>query len=158
VCISNCNIGLNETKHDKYKQCRQCYSKKNWWVNRYKGSYMHCLVYMHFFLVYTFAHNKDQMFTPSMRKIYGSEFQVLQLDNSARQLSQIFALSKTHWKTLNNEEEPCNATQYSDTSSCIAMYIDNKLSCYFPLYKIRQVKKGIPEPFNIRVISCVSIY
>jgi hypothetical protein len=85
------------------------------------------------------------MFTPSKRKIYGSDFQELLLDNSDRQLSQDFALSKTHWKTLNIEEDPCDATHYSDTSSCIAMNIDNKLDCYFPLYKSPSRKDRYPR-------------
>ena len=79
-----------------------------------------------------FAYNKNQMFLPNQDKIFGSQY--LKIDppsnTHSKSYSQEYAISRTHWMHLDNEDSRCNSHRTEEnTTKCINEYLWKNVGC-----------------------------
>ena len=79
-----------------------------------------------------FAYNRNQMFLPNHDKIFGSQY--LKIDPPSnthlKSYSQEYAISRTHWMNLDNEDVRCNSQRTEEnTTKCINDYLWKNVGC-----------------------------
>ena len=80
--------------------------------------------------VYIFVHNKEQMIFPKFDGIYGSAYLAKTTLNKWT-YAQTFSVSRTHWKTLSNENRVCDEDLDTEANltSCYTRYLENTIGC-----------------------------
>ena len=70
------------------------------------------------------------MIFPKVDGIFGSAYlEKRNLPN--RTYEQSFSITRTRWKTLNNEDKRCDEDPHSEanTTECVTRYLENKIGC-----------------------------
>ena len=80
--------------------------------------------------VYIFVHNKEQMIFPKFDGIYGSAYLGKTVLTQGH-YSQTFSISRTHWKTLSNENKVCDEDldKEANLTSCYTRYLEDTIGC-----------------------------
>ena len=80
------------------------------------------------------------MYVPNP-KVFGSDFirinlpsEALSADNGSHKYTQDFRLTQTHWKAIDNENQPCDDKHTSidenvNTTACIVDYLEKESNC-----------------------------
>ena len=80
--------------------------------------------------VYAFVHNKEEMIFPKFDGIYGSAY-LMKIGLAQRSYQQIFFISRTHWRTLSNENKMCDEDHNTEANltRCYTRYLENTIGC-----------------------------
>ena len=80
--------------------------------------------------VFIFVHNKEQMIFPKFDGIYGSAY-LSRTELTQRTYAQTFSISRTHWKTLSNENKVCDEDLDTEANltSCYTRYLEDTIGC-----------------------------
>lgn len=94
---------------------------------------------------YVFIHNKDQMYTPKIDNIFGSELITSQMDSvrmkakpngTGYNIIQLHKMTKTLWKALDTPGKRCQSDKTeADTTQCITNFLERKIGCSMGLAK-----------------------
>lgn len=78
-----------------------------------------------------FIHNKGQMYFIKQDKPFGSYYFPLAMPSDKKVIwIANYELERTHWKTLNTENERCDETDSeANTTKCITRYIEQSVGC-----------------------------
>ena len=97
------------------------------------------------FGINVFLHNKDQMYTPKIDNIFGSEVIAANLDRvrinakpegTGYDISQYFKMKKTLWKALDTPAKRCNSyNTEANTTQCLTDFLEQKIGCSMGLAK-----------------------
>ena len=78
-----------------------------------------------------FIHNKGQMYFPKRDEAYGSSYIFKRMPKrEGTMYSQKYRLERTHWKTLDTENQRCDeVNDNKNTTQCITTYIEKTVGC-----------------------------
>ena len=103
-----------------------------------------------------FFYNKGQKHFPNPTKIFGSEFLLIDLPNTAlandpsegkyQYFKQDFYLTQMHWKAIDHKKQRCdNSRSYKEeensVSECIVGYLEREIGCSMGLYGSKKENK-----------------
>ena len=100
-----------------------------------------------------FFYNKGQMHFPNPTKIFGSDFLLMDLPNTAltqrpgnetglgkyQYFKQDFYLTQVHWKAIDHKKQRCDnkrsfVDEENSVSECIVGYLEEEIGCSMQLY------------------------
>ena len=79
-------------------------------------------------------HNKDQMYFPKSDEIYGSNYQLIKINEelvkkNVSQFHMDYFVKMTHWKALDTPNKRCDASNSAgQVTPCITSYLENTMS------------------------------
>ena len=87
-----------------------------------------------------FIHNKGQMYFPRFDEAFGSFYFYREISYPPPNYKvyhhmQSYRLERTHWKTLNTENQRCDeGNSVPNTTKCITRYLEQTVGCSMGLY------------------------